>query len=745
MEWFRKSHAAAALLGVVLFAILALVARDTYLHFAGASPGFLLYQNGQLSAIGAPSWSGAQAGMPLNGGRIVGVEDGAFVSGRELYRLAAERPVGEPIAYRVRFDSREQRLEVPTMVPGSADFWVSAGNYLLNAAFCFAIAVLALALRPDHPGARALAFVMVLLGLALALGLDHVVAYRFDRVYPLAEATVPAGILALTLFFPVSRFTSRSRWVALGLAIGVTTVMGLLGSLWELTAPERARALTNVALSLWALAAFAMLVGLAQATLFGRTESERLRAGVVFSGALVSFLLPSVGILAFFLLGWDFPTTWLTAPIFLFPLSVLYAIVRHDLFEAERFIRLTVGYGVATAGVVLVYATLITVLEQTALSVAPGAAPGFLLLVGLAVLFDPARRSIQRSVDRVFFRSVEPPEHVLEETGIELATLDDAAAIRAALAERVRAALNLEWARVRDVGDAEGTASFSEPIVFQEEPLGLLEGGRKLTGAPFSAADRELIRGLAAQGALALQNAHSIDDLRRAQAELLRNQRLAVIGEFAGAVAHGMRNPLAGIRAAAQIAQEQADAADHGPVSDTLGGVLSEADRLDQRIRSLLDFSRPVEPHPEVIDPGRLLEGVAGTLAKSAERAGVRLQVDVSRELPTIATDPAFLEEALLELVGNALRATPEGGEVGLTLERRGDHLVFDIDDDGCGIPEAVQDRIFDLFFTTRPDGTGIGLPSVRKILEMLGGSIELVSSSAEGTRFEVELPLGLF
>lgn len=737
----RLATLGVALLGLVLFALLAWVGLDAWRLYQQPSPGFLLYSNGQLSAIGGPSWSGAAAGLPLNGGRIVAVRGAPFVSGDAVYRDAAASAPGRPIRYGVLHEGQTRSVDVPTMRLRAADFWLTAGNYLANAAFCFAIAVLALALRRDHAGARALAFVMVMLGLTLVLGLDHVVGYRFTRIYPIAEAMVPASILGLTLFFPAPRATARVRWLVLTAALGGTLLMGALGSWWGTTAPERARGVTNLAFVLWAVAAFGMLLSFGHATLRGRSEVERLRAGVVFSGAVLSFLLPSVALIAFFLFGSDFPTTWVTAPIFLFPLTVLYAVVRHDLFEAERFIRLSVGYGVATAGVALAYAGLLTVLEWVAAPLAQGLAPSFLLLIGLALAFDPVRRSIQRSVDRVFFRTVEAPERVLEEAGLELATLTDAARIRTALAERLRTALNLEWARVAEGAVPEDDAMFSAPLTFQGEALGRLEGGHKLTGAPFSAADRELIQGLAAQGALALQNAHSIDDLRRTQAQLLRNQRLAVIGEFAGAVAHGMRNPLAGIRAAAQIAQEQVEATGGSAVAETLAGVLSEADRLDQRIRSLLDFSRPVEPRRETVDLGTLLADVARTLSKSAERQGVRLVVKPAAGVPPLVTDPDYLEEALLELAGNALRATAPGGEVRLSLEAAGGRAVFRVEDDGAGIPEAVQERVFDLFFTTRPDGTGLGLPSVRKILEMLGGSVELASSSPEGTCFRVELP----
>jgi len=264
-----------------------------------------------------------------------------------------------------------------------------------------------------------------------------------------------------------------------------------------------------------------------------------------------------------------------------------------------------------------------------------------------------------------------------------------------------------------------------------------LSAGPKRSGAPMSEAERELVRGLASQLALAIHNARAIEALRRAQATVLRTERLAVVGEFAGAVAHGVRNPLSGIRASAQMARDEAD-----PIAlrEALDGVISEADRLEQRVRSLLDFSRPTEPRHQPVELGPLLAAVAQTIGSSAHGAGVSVRVEHDPQAAEISTDPDYLEEALLELAGNALRATPAGGTLEISSRAIPGAIELRVTDTGAGIPEAVRERIFDLFFTTRREGTGMGLAYVRKTIEQLGGEIILESAGPGGTTFRIAL-----
>ncbi len=155
-------------------------------------PGFFLWDNGSLVSFHRADWTGPGAGLPLNGGRVVGFEGGAFDGGDAILDRAAAVPVGTPLRYEVLHEGVRRDFVVPTMQLGGADWFLTFGNYLLNAVFCFAIAVLALALRPELPASRALATVMVLLGTVLVLSLDLFTTYALAPGYFLAQALTPA-------------------------------------------------------------------------------------------------------------------------------------------------------------------------------------------------------------------------------------------------------------------------------------------------------------------------------------------------------------------------------------------------------------------------------------------------------------------------------------------------------------------------------------------------------------------------
>jgi len=468
-----------------------------------------------------------------------------------------------------------------------------------------------------------------------------------------------------------------------------------------------------------------------------------MRAAAVFAGGLAAIVVPAILVLAFFLLGWVISFSSITVLLPIFPVAILYAVVRHDLLGVERFLRLTVGYGISTALVILGYATslllLDTVLER---GTADNPATSFVLLIAIALGFDPVRRRVQRGLDRLFFRSNVDVAQVLEDTSVELAGLADEVSIADRVERRLESALEVTHARLLLGAYATAPEQGTEllvPVLFRGEQLGLLYCGEKRSGAPFSAAEQDLVKGLASQAALALRNVRSIRELRTAQDQLVRAERLAAIGELAGAVAHGIRNPLAGIRATAQIALEEDPA---GSQADSMRAVLHETDRLDQRVRTLLDFSRPFEPQLRTVDLASIVESVRTAVESRAARERKQIRAELPGGPLHAQVDPDYLEEALLELAANALRAVPEAGTVSLELEDQPRLAILRVRDDGPGIPAGVRDRVFELFFTTREDGTGMGLAMVKRLVESLGGRVALESSGETGTTFRIEIPL---
>jgi signal transduction histidine kinase len=235
----------------------------------------------------------------------------------------------------------------------------------------------------------------------------------------------------------------------------------------------------------------------------------------------------------------------------------------------------------------------------------------------------------------------------------------------------------------------------------------------------------------------------NVAQLERTQAQLVQSEKLASIGEMAAAVAHGLRNPLASLRAAAQLVRRHPGAPSAG---EHLDAIVEEVDRLDRRISHLLSFSRPAPYHPLAERVERLVENLLPAVAEPMRERGIDLQLELPRDLPAVRVDPMQLEQALLELVSNALDAMPDGGRLRIGAESRngeapGGEVVIEIADTGPGIPAHVLPSVCEPFFTTRQEGTGLGLAIAKRYVEQNSGRLEIESSPGSGTRVRVRLP----
>jgi signal transduction histidine kinase len=232
------------------------------------------------------------------------------------------------------------------------------------------------------------------------------------------------------------------------------------------------------------------------------------------------------------------------------------------------------------------------------------------------------------------------------------------------------------------------------------------------------------------------------EELRGAQARLIEAERFAAIGELSAAVAHGIRNPVAGIKAAAQCASMDLPAPH--PLRENLSDIIGEADKLEARIKTLLDFAKPFEPNPAPCRVERIVGDAVTSLHSQVAAQGIDVAVDLPPGLPAIEVDYAQIEEVLLVLLSNAAEAMPRGGRITITGRLVGDagRLRLDVADTGPGIAADQLGRIFKLFFTTKSSGTGLGLAIAKKIVERHGGTIAVESARGAGTTFTIDLPL---
>jgi signal transduction histidine kinase len=236
---------------------------------------------------------------------------------------------------------------------------------------------------------------------------------------------------------------------------------------------------------------------------------------------------------------------------------------------------------------------------------------------------------------------------------------------------------------------------------------------------------------------------HSYAELRLVQNELVTKKQLAAVGELAAAIAHEVRNPLAVIVNA--VAGLRRSAVREEDRTMLLGIVDEEAARLNRLVTDLLRFARPVSVKRS---PVSLLE-LANRSRSSAMLDGHQIVVnmDDDPELHTVWVDPSLFRLVFDNLVENACQAMKSGGTVQILVHRgqlRGDAAVrIEISDSGQGMEQGVRERALDPFFTTRPSGTGLGLPIVHRIIEAHGGEIHLDSEEGQGTTVTLLLPLG--
>jgi signal transduction histidine kinase len=231
-----------------------------------------------------------------------------------------------------------------------------------------------------------------------------------------------------------------------------------------------------------------------------------------------------------------------------------------------------------------------------------------------------------------------------------------------------------------------------------------------------------------------------------AEEALRRRDRLAAMGELASTVAHEVRNPLNAVGMTAQrlrrefLAAVPSGSSERSEVEELLSVMSSETQRIDRIVQQFLDYARPPRLAPEPVDLGALVADVAQRTGPLAESRGVALRADVAAS-GQVVVDPSQLRQALDNLVRNAIDATPSGGRVDVTARCTGGGCVVEVRDTGRGIEPDHVPKIFDLYFTTKADGTGVGLAVTQQIVSAHGGTIEVDSRPGEGTTMTVRLP----
>ena len=238
---------------------------------------------------------------------------------------------------------------------------------------------------------------------------------------------------------------------------------------------------------------------------------------------------------------------------------------------------------------------------------------------------------------------------------------------------------------------------------------------------------------------LTLRDAESV---RRIESEIELSHRLAAIGRLASGVGHEVKNPINAIVVHLEVLRQKLQQMD----PDTrrhMDVIASEIQRLDRVVQMLIDFTRPVELRLTDIDLSRIVDEVLSLASPDAERHGVRVIRQLAAETLPVRVDADLLKQALLNVVLNGVQAMPQGGNLEVAARRTSDReIVIEVRDQGAGIAPEIRDKVFNLYFTTKKAGTGIGLAMTYKVMQLHHGSVDFAPASPRGTVFQLTLPL---
>ena len=225
--------------------------------------------------------------------------------------------------------------------------------------------------------------------------------------------------------------------------------------------------------------------------------------------------------------------------------------------------------------------------------------------------------------------------------------------------------------------------------------------------------------------------------------QLERADRLASIGEMAAGIAHEIKNPLAGISAAVTIIKDDMPADD--PRGAILGEVIGQVKRLDKTVNDLLFFGKPSLPELSCVDINSILTTTLKFASQYRGVVNIERRIDLQPDLPPVYADDKQMQQVFLNIVLNAYQAMTSGGVLGirssLTVRNDIEYVRVDVSDTGSGIPSQILEKIFTPFYTTKAQGTGLGLPICNKLVKLHKGDIRVTSDDKAGTVFTVELP----
>jgi signal transduction histidine kinase len=762
-------------------------------------PGFFTYSNGSVAPLTRSHFAGVAAGVRV-GDRVVAVAGAAVADGHGLRAAVRGRAAGTPVA--ITLTHRDGRTRTVTVAVQR----LSPTDIAVIFALPFAVGVIYLLLGSvvlftKRTRAAALMFGLCVVAAAFYMTMfDAHTAYRFARVwvcYPL----LGAASVHLFCLFPEEHATwHRARVLVFPWLFAGALCALRIGWLHHARVLDASAIWSSIYLSLCFFADLGMLIVTWRRT---ADDDTRKKAKTIVIGLLATILMAVVWSFAS-----RYQPNVLTAELVmvasaLFPALIGYAVLKRNIFDIDALLRVGVGSGVAVAVVVAIYLLAVAIISMVAspwaVRVLPGSHATLAVVVTIvaAVVFHPLRIRVQRLALRLFYRETVSLEQALVKLVRDLPAAPTLAEAGDRLVSNIVRQLNARGACLlfaeprsgrfvvasaggdlpdgaRDVWlPADGPlaqelsltsqprrsadlfddveverearaalgalgAELVVPLIAHGRLVGLLTLTRRRDGTDFRADDLSVLAGVAPTAALAVAGVALLME-RTAQ------ERLAALGSVAAVLIHEIKNPLGIIKVSAGALQHKFEKTESG--AELARCIEEEVDRMNESIRQFLHFARPRAPAFAPCDMRALCEKLCARARPELEQRGLAIRCATEGDgALTVRADADQIEQVLLNLLVNAREATPEGGEIAVSLRPvhrliGGRAVEIAIKDNGCGMDAETLRKLFQPFFTTRRGGTGLGLAIAKQILDDHHGAIRVDSTPGKGTRFVITLP----